>query len=613
MDNGELKIDNAYNRELIIHYQLSTISCQINCYLCSKVDMLIRNVFCAIIFSLLIACGNRSIEKTVESADMILINGVIATIDQKFSMVEALAIKGDRILATGDNDLIKTHIGDYTEIIDLKGAFAIPGFIEGHGHFLGLGNSLIQLNFMQTKSWQQVVDLVQEKVAKATVGSWIEGRGWHQEKWEGELENSVDGWPNHKLLSEISSNNPIVLKHASGHAIIANAKAMELANITDNTPNPSGGTIVRDENGKAIGVFEETAMNLITDLYNVYKNNLSRAKREQQLKQQIEEAQKACLKNGITSFQDAGASFKQLRHFEQLAESGELDIRLWAMISGDQKRLESGLKNYPVINAGNHHFTCRAIKSYMDGALGSFGAWLLEPYSDKPDFYGQNVTDLDTLNLVADLAAKYNLQHCVHAIGDRANRETLNIFERVFKSNSEKKNFRWRIEHAQHIHPDDVPRFKTLGVIASMQAVHCTSDAPFVPKRLGAERAKSTSYIWRTLLDNDIALANGTDTPVEDVNPLENFYASVTRKSKGESKSFFSKQRMSRKEALYSLTAGNAYAAFEENDKGILVIDKLADVTVLSNNLLLCEEADILETEVLYTIVGGEVKYKLEK
>jgi len=544
---------------------------------------------------------------------LVRINGVIATVDQKFSMVEAIAIKGDRIIATGDNDLIKTHIGDYTEIVDLKGAFAMPGFIEGHGHFLGLGNSLLQLNFMQTKSWQQVVDMVQEKVTGATVGAWIEGRGWHQEKWEGELENSVDGWPNHKLLSEISPDNPIVLQHASGHAIIANAKAMELANITDNTPNPSGGTIVRDQNGKAIGVFEETAMGLITDLYNVYKNNLSRAKREQQLKQQIEEAQKACLKNGITSFQDAGASFKELQHFQQLAEAGELDIRLWTMISGDQKRLESGLKNYPVINAGNHHFTCRAIKSYMDGALGSFGAWLLEPYTDKPDFYGQNVTDLDTLNLVADLAAKYNLQHCVHAIGDKANRETLNIFERVFKNNLEKKNFRWRIEHAQHIHPDDVTRFKTLGVIASMQAIHCTSDAPFVPKRLGEERAKNTSYIWRTLLDNNIALANGTDTPVEDVNPLENFYASVTRKSKDESNAFFSKQRMSRQEALYSLTAGNAYAAFEENDKGILAVGKLADITVLSDNILLCEEASILETDVLYTIVGGEVKYTLEK
>jgi len=275
--------------------------------------------------------------------------------------------------------------------------------------------------------------------------------------------------------------------------------------------------------------------------------------------------------------------------------------------------VESGLKNYPIVDAGNYFFTCRAIKSYMDGALGSFGAWLLEPYTDKPDFYGHNVTGLDTLNHIADLAAKYNLQHCVHAIGDRANREVLNIFERVFKAHPDKNNFRWRIEHAQHIHPDDVMRFKDLNVIASMQAVHCTSDAPFVPKRLGAKRAQQTSYIWRTLLNNKVALANGTDTPVESVNPLENFYASVTRKGKDETIAFFPKQRMSRQEALHSLTAANAYAAFEEDQKGKLSIGKLADITVLSKNILLCDEAEILKTHVLYTIVGGEVKYRLEK
>ncbi len=574
--------------------------------------MLSRGVF-YVVLCCLMGCGNRPIEKTVEVADMILINGEIATVDQKFSMVDAVAIKDNRILKTGDNDLIKTHIGDHTQIIDLKGAFAMPGFIEGHGHFLGLGNSLIHLNFINTKSWQDVLDMVQQKVAETEAGEWIEGRGWHQEKWESEVDNSINGWPPHILLSEIAPNNPVILKHASGHALIANKKAMDLANITNNTPNPNGGTIIRDKEGKAIGIFEETAMDLISSLYNAHLNNLSFNEQKQQLKQQIENAQTACLQNGITSFQDAGATFEELRHFEQLAKAGELDIRLWAMISGSQSNLESGLKNYPVIDKGDYHFTCRAIKSYMDGALGSFGAWLLEPYTDKPDFYGHNVTGLDTLNKVADLAAKYNLQHCVHAIGDRANRETLNIFERVFNANPEKTNFRWRIEHAQHIHPDDIIRFRDLKVIASMQAVHCTSDAPFVPKRLGAKRAEQTSYVWRTLLNNDVAIANGTDTPVESVNPLENFYASVTRKSKGNRKAFYPKQRMSRQEALYSLTAGNAYAAFEENQKGTLTVGKLADITVLSNNILLCEDDDILDTQILYTIVGGEVKYPLEQ
>jgi len=283
----EMLILSIFNFKLNNRYSVS------NYYFCLKDDMLIRATFYVFIVSLL-ACGNRPIVNTVEVANMILINGEIATVDQKFSTVEALAIKHDRIIAVGTNDLIKTHIGDNTEIIDLKGAFAIPGFIEGHGHFLGLGNSLIQLNFMHTKSWQEVLDMVEEKLIETAAGEWIEGRGWHQEKWKGTLENSVNGWPYHTLLSEITPDNPVVLKHASGHALIANAKAMELANITDDTPNPNGGTIVRDAEGKAIGIFEETAMELITKVYGARLKNLSKTKLQQQLKQQIDKAQSAC-------------------------------------------------------------------------------------------------------------------------------------------------------------------------------------------------------------------------------------------------------------------------------------------------------------------------------
>jgi len=304
------------------------------------------------------------------------------------------------------------------------------------------------------------------------------------------------------------------------------------------------------------------------------------------------------------------STFVEIDRYKKLAEDGELDLRLWAMIGSREANLAENLKNFPILNAGDHFFTSRAIKGYLDGALGSFGAWLLESYNDKPDFHGQNVTSIEEIARIANLAAQHKLQYCVHAIGDRGNREMLDLFGSIFKTMPDQADFRWRIEHSQHIDPTDIPRFGELGVIAAMQAVHCTSDAPFVIKRLGEKRAREGAYPWRSLLDAGAIVTNGTDAPVEDVDPIDSYYASVTRKRTAGGEAFFPEQCMTRAEGLKAYTLSNAYAAFEEKDKGSLEVGKLADVTVLSKNLLTCGDDEILDAAVVYTIIGGKVKYR---
>ena len=545
-----------------------------------------------------------------EMADLVLVNGQIATVDANNPTAEAIAIKGDRLLKIGSNADINALVGDNTQTIDLKGNFAMPGIIEGHGHFSSLGSSLMNLNFLRSKSWKDIVAQVGGKAATSKEGEWITGRGWHQEKWHDVLDRQVHGYPYHDDLSDVSPDNPVVLRHASGHSIFANKKAMEIAGISKETPNPNGGEIVRDSRGEAIGVFEETAMSLISNAYQEYVATLSDDMKLEQWYQAIDLAQEECLKKGITSFQDAGSSFKEIERYTKLAEDGEFDLRLWAMIGSREENLAENLSKFPILNAGNHFFTCNSIKGYMDGALGAFGAWLLAPYEDKPDFVGQNVTPVEDIEAIAELAAKHNLQYCVHAIGDRGNREVLNIFENIFKKYPDREEFRWRIEHSQHIDPADIPRFASLKVIAAMQAIHCTSDSPYVVKRLGEKRAREGAYPWRSLLDAGAVVTNGTDAPVEDVDPIESFYASVTRKRLDNPIPFFPEQSMTREEALESYTLSNAYAAFEEKDKGSLEAGKLADITVLSKNLLTCGEEEIMDSKVLYTIVGGEVKYQ---
>ena len=556
-------------------------------------------------FAFICSCKKESIY-----ADVIFINGNIYTVDSLKPSASVLAVSNHRIIGLGDNNIIDEFKNADTKIINLENSFVMPGFIEGHGHFGGFGEGLQNLNFLHSKSWDDVIKLVEEKVKTAKPGEWIVGRGWHQEKWDEIPLNNVLGYPFHDELSAISPNNPVLLRHASGHAVFANERAMKEAGISKESPNPLGGEIVRDLDGEAIGVFEERAMNLVSGSYQDYLKSLDPERQKKIWFEGLELAQKECLKNGITSFQDAGTKFKELQWLREWAESGNMDIRLWAMIRESYDDMDGKLNGFPWLNLGDYHFTVRAIKSEVDGALGAFGAWLLKPYADKYGFSGQNTTPLEEVDKIANLAAKHQLQFCVHAIGDRANKEVLDIFEQKIIQMKGKESPRWRMEHAQHLDTLDIPRFKKWGIIASMQGIHCTSDAPFVVKRLGVERSRTGAYPWRSLIDNGALIANGTDVPVEEIDPIACFYASVTRKRADTGFEFFPEQRMTRKEAISSYTLWNAFAAFEENDKGSLSIGKLADMVVLSNNLLTCSDEDILNTKVLMTIVGGDIKYR---
>jgi predicted amidohydrolase YtcJ len=323
----------------------------------------------------------------------------------------------------------------------------------------------------------------------------------------------------------------------------------------------------------------------------------------------LELASQEAVSKGVTSFQDAGSGFQTVDLVKKLIDEGRLNVRLWIMLNANNQELAANLEKYRTIDYGDGFLTVRAIKRQIDGALGSRGAWLLEPYSDKADDIGRNTTPVADIRETAKLAIEHGYQLCVHAIGDRANRETLNIFEEAFTANPGKKDLRWRVEHAQHLHPSDIPRFGRLGVIASMQGVHCTSDAPYVPARLGAKRAEEGAYVWQKLLKSGAVVTNGTDAPVEDLDPIAGYYATVSRKTK-DGTVFYGSQRMSRMEALKSYTVSNAYAAFEEQTRGTLKPGKYADMVVLSKDILTIREDDIPSTEVLYTIVGGRVRHQ---
>lgn len=557
--------------------------------------------FFSLWLAVLVLTGCSNVEQKT-TATLILYNGRLFTADSTRPAATAIAMRGDTILYVGDDAAARALAGPQTELLDLQGAFAMPGFIEGHGHFLGLGQSLQIVALGGATGWSEVVERVAQQAQKTPPGEWIEGRGWHQEKWAEPLERSVNGYPYHDDLSARTPDHPVVLRHASGHALLANAKAMQLAGISRETPDPVGGRIVRDARGNLTGVFEENAMGLITHPLTAQKNLRSEADRRAALERSVALAAEACLRNGVTSFQDAGSSFWEIEQFKRLAENGQLPVRLWVMIAQPNAAERPRLAEFPQVNAGNGFLTVRAVKGYLDGALGAYGAWLLQPYADKPGHVGQNVTPLDTLRRTAEACRQHGLQLCVHAIGDRANRELLDLYSAFVGPD---KDLRWRIEHAQHLDPQDIPRFGQLGVIASVQAVHCTSDAPFVVKRLGVERARAGAYPWRSLLDSGAHLANGTDTPVEDISPLACIYAAVTRKRPDTGEPFFPEQRMTRQEALLSYTRWNAYAAFEENEKGMLSPGKRADVVVLSENLLECPEENILRARILHTIVAG--------
>jgi len=550
-----------------------------------------------------------SCAKKEEPADLVLMQGKIVTVDEIKPEVEALAVRGDTVVALGTNMEIEPYIGDSTKVIDLKGNLAIPGFIDAHAHFTGIGQAKLGLELMPVKNWDQVIAMVAEAVKGAQPGEWISGRGWHQEKWDITPEPNVDGLPLHYELSKVSPDNPVLLSHASGHASFANAKAMELAGITRETPEPEGGEIVKDAKGNPIGMFRETAQRLLRDAFYTWHETLGAALIAAEHQKIIELADQECLSKGITSVHDPGSPFETIDLFKETVEQGKLGVRLYVMIRDSNELIREKIGEYRIMGMGNNHLTVRSIKRSIDGALGPHGAWLLEPYESLPTSVGLNVSTVESVTETAQIAIENDFQLNVHCIGDRANRETLDIFEEAFTAHPDNNDLRWRIEHAQHLHPSDLPRFAQLGVIPSMQGIHCTSDGPYVLKRLGEQRAEEGAYIWRKLMDTGVVICNGTDAPVENVDPIPCFYATVTRMMKN-GQTFYPDQKMSREEALRSYTINCAYASFQEEILGSLTPGKLADITVLSKDIMTVPDEEILDAKVLYTIVGGKVLYQ---
>lgn len=426
----------------------------------------------------LVGCG----DEVQPTADLVLVGGRLVTLSEDAKRApaeaEALAAVEGRVVFVGSDEEVSRWIGPDTEVLDLEGRLAVPGFIEGHGHFWGLGESKLQLSLESASSWDEIVAQVAAAVEETEPGTWILGRGWHQSKWSAPPVPGVQGLPVHADLSAVSPQHPVLLTHASGHMAFANARAMALAGIDATTPDPEGGEIVRDANGQPTGALRETAENLVAGLRSetLEWNHVQRV---------VGIAAEESLAKGITSFQDAGSSFELIDAYRQMADDGALPLRLWVMVGEGNESLAESLSRYRMIDRGDGFLTVRAIKRSLDGALGSHGAWLLEPYEDMPQSSGLNTTSLEVMEETARLALEHDFQLCVHAIGDRANRETLDLFEQALAGDRDR---RWRVEHAQHLHPDDIPRFAGLGVIASMQAVHCTSDGPWVPDRLGEGR-----------------------------------------------------------------------------------------------------------------------------
>ncbi len=564
-----------------------------------------------ILSAFLLSCN----EKPKTTASLLIYGGPIYTVDSIQPIVEAVAVKEDEILFAGNLLDAEKYKGETTKVIDLKGRTMTPGLIEGHGHFMGLGYNELNLDLMNTKSYQEIVDAVAEQVKKVAPGEWITGRGWHQSKWEEMPSDTVNGFQTHDLLSEVSPDNPVYLRHASGHAGFANAKAMEIAGVLELSKDGvdklevEGGEVMRDGLGRPTGIFNERAMTLITQ----HIPETTPEKNIQAFKLAID----ACHKNGITGFHDAGIGKETIELYNQMKSEGEMNVRMYAMLTGwDKELLNDWYSRGPSIDEDNL-FTIRSVKLNCDGALGSRGAWLLEEYTDRPGHFGHETLPMEFVKETALNGLQHGFQVCSHAIGDRANKEILDRYEAAFTELPEMaENHRFRIEHAQHLHPDDIPRFAQLQVIPAMQAVHMSSDRPWAIDRLGEKRIKEGAYMWQSLLRSGIPIVNGTDVPVEPLNPIASLYASFTRKTlKGTPEGGYEpEQKMTREQALRSYTLDAAYGAFEEEIKGSISPGKLADFTIYNQDLMTVPEDDFLGTEIEMTIFNGKVVYdKSEK
>jgi hypothetical protein len=536
------------------------------------------------------------------SADLILTNGRIYTVDNARPIVSALAVRNGRIVFVGSDAEARALASPSTQTIDLHGATVFPGFTDAHAHLLGLGDELRRVNVAGAASYEEVVERVKPWAKNVKPGEWILGRGWDQNRWPSKQ------FPTHEALSRAFPNNPVVLERIDGHADLANAKAMELAHITAATLEPSGGRILKLASGAPSGVFIDNAEALIERAIPAS----TRAETRSALLAAIAE----CNRWGLTGVHDPGESAETVSIYEELAKAKELNLRSYVMLSDPGEPGSAAARANPYLQRGpqsalyDGHLWIRAIKLYADGALGSRGAALLAPYSDDSTNSGLLVSQPEHLEAWAEWALRHGFQVNVHAIGDRGNRNVLDAFETALRA-VPKADHRFRIEHAQVVSPQDIPRFARLGVIPSMQATHQTSDMRWAEARLGPERIRG-AYAWRSLLNTGVIIPNGTDFPVEEVNPLLTFHAAVTRQdpSNQPAGGWYPEQRMTREEALQSMTIWPAYAGFQESVLGSLTPGKYADFVILDRDIMRVPETEILGARVLSTWIGGHRVYE---
>jgi predicted amidohydrolase YtcJ len=530
---------------------------------------------------------------------LLIVNGQIYTADSSQPVAQAVHIQHGRIAAVGPTSRILEQASAGTPVIDLYGKTVVPGFIDAHGHLQNLGRSLQQIDLTGLDAFESVVDAVAARARETAPGTWILGRGWDQNRWPG------GEFPVHNALSEASPDHPVYLVRVDGHAALVNAAALRLAGISNDTPDPQGGRIHRDAEGFPTGVLIDRARGLVSRL--IPPPGETERIRAHQL------AVRECLQFGITTVHDAGVDGETLDLYTRLADEGRLGLRVYALIAGnDRATVQRYFESGPVIGRGDGFLTVRSVKLMSDGALGSRGAALLEPYADDPGNTGLMILGFDAIRTFTVSALEAGFQVSTHAIGDRANRTVLNAYEIAMREVPRKRaDARLRIEHAQVLSPADIPRFRELDVIASIQATHATSDMYWAEARLGPERIKG-AYAWRKLLKQNARIANGSDFPVESANPLLGFYAAITRQdAAGQPEGgWYPEEVLTRDEALRSFTIDAAFAGFEEKEKGSISPGKWADLVVLSRDIMQIPPAEILETHVEITLIGGRVAYR---
>jgi predicted amidohydrolase YtcJ len=534
----------------------------------------------------------------IERPDLVVVNARIYTVDNARPMASALAVRNGRVVFVGSDAEARTLAGAATRVVDLKGRTVIPGMVDAHAHLLGLATSLRNVLLAGSPSYDEVIKRVVDRARTMKPGEWIEGRGWDQNLWP------EKSFPTHEALSRATPNNPVVLRRVDGHAILANARAMRLAGITSATKDPEGGKIVRLPNGDPSGVFVDNASGLVS--------RRTPPATDATLREATLAAVAEANRWGLTGIHDAGESRRAIEIFESLARDGRFNLRDYVMVSDNDRDIAYYTSRGPRSGLHNGRIWVRAIKTYADGALGSRGAALLAAYSDDPGNVGLLVSQPAHLEQVAELGLRTGFQVNTHAIGDRGNRVALDAFAAALKA-VPVADHRFRIEHAQVVSPADIPRFAQLGVIPSMQASHQTSDMRWAEARVGPQRIRG-AYAWRSLLNTGVVIPNGSDFPVEEVNPLISFHSAVTRQdpTNWPAGGWYPEQVMTRDEALRAMTIWPAYAAFQEKELGSLTPGKYADFVVLDRDVMQIPATEILATRVLATYLGGRIVYELK-